>query len=1129
MQKKNSFPERLSSVFFCSRKVAFISLLFGIALLALLYSSYRQVKETAYIELPTGQAERKTSKVSTALVTASREVLVLNSYHVGHTWSDNEMAGIIEVLQEASPDIRYHVEYLDCKHYPKYEHFELVKDLFKLKYGNREIPVVIVTDNPALEFALKYRALLFPRSSIVFCGINNFKKEMLEGQKNITGLAEVLDAVDTMRVALTLHPKTKEVFIVHDYTSTGLATRREAEKQMKGMFDRVSFRYVEDMTKKEMTQLLRGLSEDSLVFVLGYSVFKDGEIIGTEDVARLFSANSPVPVYGVHQERLGYGIVGGSLLSGKLHGAHAGRVALKILSGTQASNIPVDMNPPTRMMFDYNQLVRFWIPSKALPEGGVIVNRPVSFISSHKYLVASIMLVIIILTSGIIILGLNVHQRGLAEEALRRSKEELELRVLERTAELQNVNEQLQHELAERKRSESVLRQIEAELNESQRVAHIGSWDWDATTDTIWWSDEYYRIYNIDPKLPTPNYIEHLKVYTSESAGRLDAAVKMAMETGEPYELDLELANPTVTTRWIVARGEAKRDAGGTIWGLRGTAQNITERKKAEVALQRNQDMLARTEGIAHVGSWEWEVATDTVTWSDELFHIFQLDPADGAPSFAEHPRLYHPDDMEKLKLAVEAAVKEGVPYEMELRAIRTDGETRVCRAQGYAEMGPGGKATRLFGSFQDITERKRAETEKEQFYRFFQTSADMMAIADPNGSFMKTNPACTETLGYSGTELVAKPFIEFIHPEDKQSTIDEMARQLQRGYSLNFENRYICKDGSIKWLSWRAIYSKEEGITYATARDITDRKRDEEEIRKLNEVLEQRIIERTAELYDSQRALVNIVEDLNLKTEELKKANIRLKEMDRMKSMFIASMSHELRTPLNSIIGFSSILLNEWTGPVNAEQKGNLSTILKSGRHLLNLINDIIDVSKIEAGKIDSLMENFDLHDVIEEAVNSFSKEIYEKRLSLTVEAVHQEMHTDRRRLLQCVLNLLSNAVKFTERGSLSVLACIGIGDWGLGVGEKEDRNLVEISVKDTGIGISEEDYPKLFNAFVRLDSSLRASIPGTGLGLYLTKKLVAEVLKGDILFSSRHGEGSTFSIIIPVRIDEKGPGNRR
>ena len=133
--------------------------------------------------------------------------------------------------------------------------------------------------------------------------------------------------------------------------------------------------------------------------------------------------------------------------------------------------------------------------------------------------------------------------------------------------------------------SQEALYKREGELKEAQRLAHIGSWDWDALNDTIWWSDEYYRIYGFDPQQPPPNYAEHQKAYTHESAERLDVVVKRTMETGEPYEVDLELAQPATGTEWIVARGEAKRNASGKIWGLRGTAQNITERKAAEETL----------------------------------------------------------------------------------------------------------------------------------------------------------------------------------------------------------------------------------------------------------------------------------------------------------------------------------------------------------------------------------------------------------------------------------------------------------------------------------------------------------------------------------------------------------------
>jgi signal transduction histidine kinase len=274
----------------------------------------------------------------------------------------------------------------------------------------------------------------------------------------------------------------------------------------------------------------------------------------------------------------------------------------------------------------------------------------------------------------------------------------------------------------------------------------------------------------------------------------------------------------------------------------------------------------------------------------------------------------------------------------------------------------------------------------------------------------------------------------------------------------------------------------------------------------------------------------MGLVEDLEEKKKALEDANVRLKDMDRLKSLFIASMSHELRTPLNSVIGFSSILLNEWAGPMSDEQKDNLATVLRSGKHLLALINDVIDVSKIEAGTIDVHAEDFDLYDVVAEVAKLLEKEAKDKGIEFTVQNLHQPMHTDRRRLLQSVMNLVSNAVKFTEKGSVRVSVQMAQGSQLIAHSNKEvnqelsamnyerDGNFIEISVTDTGIGIKQEDIPRLFNSFVRLDSPLRATVPGTGLGLYLTKKLVTAVLKGEITVASEEHKGSRFAIIVPI-----------
>lgn len=401
-----------------------------------------------------------------------------------------------------------------------------------------------------------------------------------------------------------------------------------------------------------------------------------------------------------------------------------------------------------------------------------------------------------------------------------------------------------------------------------------------------------------------------------------------------------------------------------------------------------------------------------------------------------------------------------------------------------------------------------------------------------PDGVVSSFNPAAEQLLGYTAEEVVGRLTPVCWHdPEEiarrALQLSEELGQTVLPGFevfsarlrvNLPEENEwtFIRKDGTRVpvLLSISALRDESGqvtgfvGLTY----NITERKRAEEEIRILNQELEQRVAERTAELENksvelqhSQRALMIMVKDLNEKTAELEQANTKLKEVDRLKSMFIASMSHELRTPLNSIIGFSSIMLNEWTGPLNAEQKENLAAVLRSGKHLLSLINDVIDVSKIEAGKIDSIVQDFDVHDVVMEAVETIKKDIENKGLELITRVPRQVLHADRRRFLQCLLNLLSNAVKFTTKGTIGVYAELS-------------GSMVSITVEDTGIGIREQDLEKLFSPFVRLHSAGESVIPGTGLGLYLTNKLLREILNGDMLVTSIYGVGSRFTMRVPV-----------
>lgn len=401
--------------------------------------------------------------------------------------------------------------------------------------------------------------------------------------------------------------------------------------------------------------------------------------------------------------------------------------------------------------------------------------------------------------------------------------------------------------------------------------------------------------------------------------------------------------------------------------------------------------------------------------------------------------------------------------------------------------------------------------------------------------TFIECNSKTLEIFGLKDKEDIVGKTPYFFSPEKQPNGrfSKEKAREFisaaQKGIPQFFEWQHCKLDGTLidTEVSLNCLPLPNQEVIIAIVRDISERKRAEAEIKRLNQELEQRVVEKTRELEirnrdleQNQQILLKLVRELNNKTAELQKANLRLEELDRLKSMFIASMSHELRTPLNSIIGFSSIVLEEWAGPLNAEQKENLSIILKSGKHLLSLINEVIDISKIEAGLIEPEISVFDSYDLITEAVKSFAPEIEKKRLEFPVALIHQEMHTDRRRLLQCVMNLLSNAVKFTERGRISLKAnLITFSDFGKTT-TGQVLNFLEITVEDTGIGIQEKDLAKLFQPFVRIDSPLKSKVLGSGLGLYLTKKIATEILKGGIEVSSKPGQGSIFTLRIPIRI---------
>jgi len=488
---------------------------------------------------------------------------------------------------------------------------------------------------------------------------------------------------------------------------------------------------------------------------------------------------------------------------------------------------------------------------------------------------------------------------------------------------------------------------------------------------------------------------------------------------------------------------------------------------------------------------------------------------------------------------------------------------------------------------------------------RFMDLSVDLFCVAGFDGFFKNLNPSFEKTLGFTTKELMAKPYLEFIHPDDRPATVVEKDGLKEGKVTFAFENRYLCKDGSYKWLLWNAVSVFEQEAIYAVARDITERKRAEELLRESDErhrklfdnnphptwVFDREtlrflavnaaavrkygysrdeflaitlkdirppedvpaLLETVKTLGDGNESsgawrhrlkdgtiidtentsyalnfvgraarVVVAVDVTQRKRDEAEKREImhslaatnqelglRNREVERathMKSKFLASMSHELRTPLNAIVGFSDLLAEETSGTLNTKQKRFVDHIKQGSAHLLQLINDILDLSKIEAGQLELHTEEFLVQDALPEVLSTIDPLAMAKNIRLEQKLESKSLvRADRVRFKQILYNLLSNAVKFTPKGGQISIECV------------DDWDFVRVSVTDTGTGIRPEDQEVIFDEFRQGEGRADGIHEGTGLGLAITRRLV-EQQGGRITVESEFGKGSCFLFSLPA-----------
>ena len=563
------------------------------------------------------------------------------------------------------------------------------------------------------------------------------------------------------------------------------------------------------------------------------------------------------------------------------------------------------------------------------------------------------------------------------------------------------------------------------------------------------------------------------------------------------------------TTVWLESRA-AVIDWGGES-AILGSYIDISDRKRAEEALRHSESMLRDSQRIAHIGSWERDLRTDEVNWSEEMYRIFGMEPNSVPANYDLYLSRIHPDDRDFEMRSHSEALARGQPLENKVRLVLPNGERRVIRHQGETAFDEYGNRLHFSGTAQDITEMEKAERalrvlneeleervqdrtnelrhelkqrertqialqQSEERQRAIMDSAvDGIIVINQKGIIESFSHSATEMFGYASSEVIGKN-ISMLMPAPYRSHHDGYLRKYLAGgqpqvIGRGREVRGRRKDGS--------IFPMEIGVSEV---DLGD--------------------------YRVFTGVVRNISERKRVEQELLLARKAAESANQAKSEFLSSMSHELRTPLNAVLGFGQLLRDYPDQQLTDEQRAHVEQILDGGQHLLGLVNEVLDLARIESGQLALSVESVDLAQTLRESLMLVQPLADERDIAIMVEADIASATTvmaDPSRLKQVLLNVLSNAVKYNRDNGTVRLDAAATGS-----------GMMRINVSDTGPGIPAQKRDEVFRPFSRLDVDAK-KIEGTGIGLTITRELI-ESMGGKIDFESSVGEGSTFWIEIPI-----------
>ncbi len=621
------------------------------------------------------------------------------------------------------------------------------------------------------------------------------------------------------------------------------------------------------------------------------------------------------------------------------------------------------------------------------------------------------------------------------------------------------------------KLAEQAVEASKERLRRGQLFANIGTWDWNIQTGELYWTERIAPLFGYSMGELETSYENFLGAVHPEDRQAVIDAVTACVERDVPYNIEHRVVWPDGTVRWLLERGAVMRDADGKPIQMLGVVQDIDDRKRAELALAEREHQLVEAQTLASIGNWSADLQTGSLEWSDEIYRIFGYEPGSFLPSVEAFQAAVHPDDRAKVAASEQQAVQTG-RHEVVHRIVRPDGSVRHVHELAQAEFDAVGKMVRLTGTVQDVTEQRLAELALQESQAklsgLFALSPLGIALTDLQGRYIEFNEAFRAICAYPSDELKALDYWKLTPSEYADQEVTQIENLKRTGRYGPYEKVYRQKNGNLVPIRLNGILVQDasgEARIWSIVEDITVSKR-------------------------AEQALI-------VAREEADRAN-------QAKSEFLSSMSHELRTPMNAILGFGQLM--EYDETLSPEQKDNTAEILKAGRHLLELINEVLDLAKVESGHIDLSLEPVEAGPLVEECLSLVGSMASKQEIQLSYSGlVDAAVRADRTRLRQVLLNLLSNAIKYNRKGGHVKVELL-----------LKNPDRLRIQVVDTGQGIPTARVAELFQPFNRLGAEA-TDIEGTGIGLTITRRMI-ELMGGTVEVESEVGVGSTFWVELPL-----------